>query len=148
MSLCILFTCIYVIIPLQSVICSHNDVKAVLVPRGRARSNPDSARGPQQSGFPPLIHFVSRWTQRSLLACRELVSLSLPSLSPPATLRVAQYFPSCNTLPLLLYLSSLHCIALRWRRTLCLSCTESSKETNIRSHLSFPKLCVGLAQFI
>ena len=55
--------------------------------------NPDSARGPQQSGFPPLIHFVSQWTQRSLLACRELVSLSLPSLSPLATLRVAHVFP-------------------------------------------------------
>ena len=61
--------------------------------------NPDSARGPQQSGFPPLIHFVSRWTQRSLLACRELVSLSLPSLSPLATLRVAQYFSFMHSLP-------------------------------------------------
>ena len=83
-------------------------------------------------------------TEKSLV-CRELVCLSLPSLSPLPTLRVAQYFSFMHSLPvsvlikLTLYSSEVEDIA-------SVSVAQNHpKRTNIRSHYLLPQTCVWIS---
>ena len=83
-------------------------------------------------------------TEKSLV-CRELVCLSLPSLSPLPTLRVAQYFSFMHSLPvsvlikLTLYSSEVEDIV-------SVSVAQNHpKRTNIRSHYLLPQTCVWIS---
>ena len=102
--------------------------------------NPVSKRVPHESRFCPVKHFVFslKWTQRKLPVCRAS-ALPLPhfSLSTCHTVCGSIIYQYCTSF-LYVYLSSLHCVALRWGSCFRLSSIESPKEDKYKKPLLLP----------